>query len=149
MTDISRRAFLGGLGAAAAALSFDPERALWVPGQKSIFLIGQPERRIETAATLEEAVSRGLHAFNRRDGRIVEVNPAYLGQWPMGHPWKTTEEAQAYLERDGWEVMDHARALREQAIFQASQRSLHGRGALREQAIFQASQRSLHGRDAR
>jgi hypothetical protein len=42
MTEIGRRGFLGLLGATVAAtaaqLELDPERALWVPGQKTIFL---------------------------------------------------------------------------------------------------------------
>jgi len=32
----TRRAFLGSLAAAAAAFALDPERALWVPGAKTI-----------------------------------------------------------------------------------------------------------------
>ena len=37
MTD--RRAFLGLLTAAAAGLVLDPERLLWVPGRKTIFVM--------------------------------------------------------------------------------------------------------------
>lgn len=35
---VGRRQFLGALTAAVAGASFDPERLLWVPGQKTIFL---------------------------------------------------------------------------------------------------------------
>lgn len=35
---ITRRGFLGALAAAATGLVLDPERLLWLPGQKTIFL---------------------------------------------------------------------------------------------------------------
>jgi hypothetical protein len=41
---MKRRAFLQLFGAGAAAFALDPERLLWVPGQKSIFL---PPKQIE------------------------------------------------------------------------------------------------------
>jgi hypothetical protein len=47
MTDINRRAFLRRLGfgtvsAAAAALTFDVEKLLWVPGEKTIIEVVRP-----------------------------------------------------------------------------------------------------------
>jgi hypothetical protein len=36
--DVNRRAFLSTLLAGSAGLVLDPERLLWVPGQKTIFL---------------------------------------------------------------------------------------------------------------
>lgn len=48
MPEISRRAFLATLAAATAgALVLDPERLLWVPGEKTIFL--PPEKRMVLA----------------------------------------------------------------------------------------------------
>jgi hypothetical protein len=35
---LTRRGFLGTLAAAAAGMALDPERLLWAPGQKTIFL---------------------------------------------------------------------------------------------------------------
>lgn len=35
---MNRRGFLGSLIAAASALTIDPERLLWIPGAKTIFL---------------------------------------------------------------------------------------------------------------
>lgn len=58
---MNRRAFLKTLAAAAAgavAAEFDPERLLWVPGQKTFFL--PPEKRLVTAKTLEEALARSV-----------------------------------------------------------------------------------------
>lgn len=39
---MNRRAFLATLASAAAGIALDPERALWVPGRKRIFLPAQP-----------------------------------------------------------------------------------------------------------
>lgn len=36
-----RRTFLSVLGTLAGGMMFDPERALWIPGQKKIFDLGQ------------------------------------------------------------------------------------------------------------
>lgn len=45
---MNRRRFLSLLGLAAPAMALDPERALWVPGEKSIFDLGaSPARVIE------------------------------------------------------------------------------------------------------
>lgn len=38
---MKRRTFLGALGALVGGMVLDPERALWVPGQKKIFDLGQ------------------------------------------------------------------------------------------------------------
>ena len=38
---INRRSFLAALAAGVAALALDPEKAPWVPGQKTIFLPAQ------------------------------------------------------------------------------------------------------------
>lgn len=47
---LNRRAFLQIVSASAAAVAFDPERLLWVPGSKTIFL--PPEKTIAIATTL-------------------------------------------------------------------------------------------------
>ena len=39
---IGRRGFLNALGAFAAGAVLDPERLLWVPGRKTIFLPAKP-----------------------------------------------------------------------------------------------------------
>ncbi len=39
---IDRRGFLGALGAFAAGAVLDPERLLWVPGRKTIFVPAKP-----------------------------------------------------------------------------------------------------------
>lgn len=46
---MNRRRFLSLLGLAAPAMALDPERALWVPGEKTIFDLGAPARGIELA----------------------------------------------------------------------------------------------------
>lgn len=57
---MNRRHFLGLSTAATAAMVFDPERLLWVPGAKTFFL---PSQEIVQAATLEEALRLGLVAM--------------------------------------------------------------------------------------
>lgn len=53
MADIARRGFLKLLGSTAAgatgllaSAAFDPERLLWVPGRKTIFLPSRPPNRV-------------------------------------------------------------------------------------------------------
>lgn len=41
---MERRTFLRTLALAAAGVTFDPERLLWVPGQKTIFIPSAPIR---------------------------------------------------------------------------------------------------------
>jgi len=59
--EFSRRGFLGtllgGAAAAVAAQTFDPERLLWVPGAKTIFL---PSQKIAVAETMDQAIADGL-----------------------------------------------------------------------------------------
>lgn len=58
---MDRRTFLRrvttGAAAAVAGTMLDPERLLWVPGAKTIFL---PNPTIVTAKTIEQAVEEGL-----------------------------------------------------------------------------------------
>lgn len=77
MAQVTRRFFLGSLGAAAAGLALDPERLLWVPGQRKIF-IPAPARVVAAAAfTRGDVITiAGRYAINpltrepvqRRDG---------------------------------------------------------------------------------
>ena len=46
---MNRRRFLSLLGLAAPVMALDPERALWVPGEKTIFDLGARPRGIELA----------------------------------------------------------------------------------------------------
>jgi hypothetical protein len=56
---MNRRSFLGLSSAALAAFTLDPERALWVPGQRSYFDIVRPGQWREMAVT-PETVARIL-----------------------------------------------------------------------------------------
>ena len=57
---MDRRSFLKGAAAAiAAGTVLDPERLLWVPGAKTIFL---PDTTLVQAATLDDALRAGLRA---------------------------------------------------------------------------------------
>lgn len=75
---MNRRSFLrvlglGAAGAAVGALELDPERALWVPGQKTFFLpeprIGMPA--IDLAAG-PEAEALGL-AMSRDSKKVIDI----------------------------------------------------------------------------
>jgi hypothetical protein len=54
---INRRAFLGLCGAGVAAMALDPEHLLWTGPKPSIIV---PDRTLETATTIEEAVRKSL-----------------------------------------------------------------------------------------
>lgn len=68
---MNRRGFLGLLGTAAAGLMLDPERLLWVPGAKTIFL---PTKRpsIWSPVSLTRGdifTVDGIYSINPRTGR--------------------------------------------------------------------------------
>lgn len=54
---MQRRSFLQSLIAGAAALTLDPEKALWVPGKKTVFI--PPPPKIEEPTILEWMVCTG------------------------------------------------------------------------------------------
>ena len=56
---MTRRSFLGRAAAMTAAMTLDPERLLWVPGQKTFFL---PSQAIVTATSMAEALELGFIA---------------------------------------------------------------------------------------
>lgn len=59
--EIGRRGFLGILAAAVAGAAFDPERLMWVPGQKTIFIPPPPE--VISAEALQIEMSRLYRAL--------------------------------------------------------------------------------------
>ena len=58
---MDRRSFLSGFLGAAAAIAFDPERLLWVPSAKTIFLPPRPHGN--QFATMEMITSESLRAL--------------------------------------------------------------------------------------
>lgn len=81
MTQVTRRGFLGGLSALAAAYALDPEFALWVPGRKSIFVLN---KAIVQAETMEEALIKGLVAVFPDGERITLTLSNVKGWGPHG-----------------------------------------------------------------
>jgi hypothetical protein len=75
---MNRRHFLQVLGGAAAAIALDPERALWVPGAKTIFL--PPERRVEPATT----ITTGGVGFKKGD--VFTIEGCYVRDPRTGQP---------------------------------------------------------------
>lgn len=57
---MNRRAFLSTLAAGLAGAALDPERLLWVPGQKTIFIPAIPASRLVTTDYLQLLVEEGL-----------------------------------------------------------------------------------------
>ena len=53
---MNRRSFLSGFIGAAAALTLDPERLLWVPGAKTIFVPPVGNRFLTTEMVCREAL---------------------------------------------------------------------------------------------
>ncbi len=70
---MNRRGFLGAAAAAVAALAIDPERLLWVPGAKTIFI----PPAVSSSADIyrlwllswDEKVAKGLFYGNVRNVR--------------------------------------------------------------------------------
>ncbi len=73
VTQLSRRGFLGLAASATAGVlasaALDPERLLWVPGQRKLFL--PPQRTLVQARTLQEALSKGLTAVFPDGSKLV------------------------------------------------------------------------------
>ena len=66
MTTISRRGFLGVFGAAAVGAVLDPERLLWVPGQKTIFLPSVVPAPSNTFLTIDQITREALEVLRRQ-----------------------------------------------------------------------------------
>lgn len=63
---MNRRGFLSLLGTAAAGFALDPERLLWVPGQKTIFTFNGAPFVFD-----EHCPSNRIHAVPPNIGQIV------------------------------------------------------------------------------
>jgi hypothetical protein len=74
---IDRRGFLRLFGAAAAAAVLDPERLLWVPGQKTIFL---PPIVLHDGLTKEFFTSASMAEF---DAILKQHYRAYVSDLMM------------------------------------------------------------------
>ena len=95
---MDRRRFLGMLGASAAALAtFDVERWLWVPGQKTIFLPSPPS--LQTQFAFGDFITiAGKFAINPITGQetnhlqyfmVTDVQSTSFGL----HPWIDDDRA--------------------------------------------------------
>lgn len=81
MAQITRRSFFGVLAAAAAATALDPERLLWVPGQRKIFI--PAPARVIAASSLQVGdviTIAGRYAINPRTWERLEVGGVPLLQ---------------------------------------------------------------------
>jgi hypothetical protein len=70
---MKRRAFLATLAAAAAGLALDPERALWVPGAKTIFLPTPPPTVVSPVALTRGDIftMSGVFSVHPQTGQIL------------------------------------------------------------------------------
>jgi hypothetical protein len=82
----SRRGFLGALLGAIAGAALDPERALWIPGSKKIFLppVLAPLTREQIASSIAQITAQQQFIINSFRGLIyaenvinVRANPIY------------------------------------------------------------------------
>lgn len=78
---MNRRRFLSLLGIAAAgavAAEFDPERLLWVPGAKAIFL---PPPRMNTFLTADIITQEALKVFESSLLRMNRIHAEFAEQF--------------------------------------------------------------------
>lgn len=122
MTQIGRRGFLGLLGASVAAtaaqLELDPERALWVPGQKTIFLPPETPRlatQDEVAFYQDGKVHPLRYRMDIADGEDI-VAMHFTDGWRYVHATrngvriKSDPRSMAILEAElGAKIQDFAR----------------------------------------
>ena len=77
---LDRRGFLRAVGLGAVGMAFDPERLLWVPGRKTIFL---PPRRV---ITIEEILRRHHDEIVRKITADLERHFLHGTSPPMAVP---------------------------------------------------------------
>lgn len=75
---MNRRNFLRLSGAAAAGFALDPDKLLWVPGQKTFFFVQQPLRHISIAELVAVTWDKVMkeHARNQwlwTDERVIRA----------------------------------------------------------------------------
>lgn len=107
---ISRRGFLTSLTAALATAALDPERLLWVPGQKTIFDLSAGLPRIEDVPAIVTVTRNEVIAFTLpkpvfRAGEIVTVDG--MGTFVIGRPEISVAGATITIRSNGrqWEVL--------------------------------------------
>jgi len=77
---MNRRGFLSSLAIAAAGLALDPEKLLWVPGKKTIFIPPAPPTllfrniRAETWAAIHDRYNNAVIAWrSQRNERFDDI----------------------------------------------------------------------------
>ena len=89
MRELSRRAFLGLAATSAAAFALDPERLLWVPGAKTIFL--PPERTVVAAGVGD------IEAFIAGVGAPFFPDSVWRGAAPLAEAMRWVTDAEHAL----------------------------------------------------
>src|SRR5215831_3822322 len=87
MQPLNRRGFLQSGIAVASALALDPERLLWTPGAKTIFIPPPPKvvsgGGITEADGLNVTLLAGEKYYRTTDGRVLTLPPVPDGQSRM------------------------------------------------------------------
>jgi len=73
MQPLNRRGFLQSGIAAASALAVDPERLLWTPGAKTIFI--PPPPKVVAGGGFNVTLLAGEKYYQTTDGRVLKVDP--------------------------------------------------------------------------
>ena len=113
---MTRRGFLQLSSAAIAAFTLDPERLLWVPGQKRIFdLYTVPE--LQWSGWLKEETSQAWFGYwSWRDAKSDVMNPILVPHYQVvqGQPGPATvlERAKRQAHQDTLAMIHHPSPLR-------------------------------------
>jgi hypothetical protein len=75
---MKRRLFLQSLAAAVTGAVFDPERLLWVPGQKTFVFVTKPPVRCVSIAELVAVTFDAVMAERRKQGQLFWSDDALL-----------------------------------------------------------------------
>ncbi|MCR4375869.1 MAG: twin-arginine translocation signal domain-containing protein [Acidobacteria bacterium] len=79
--DLSRRGFLRLFGAAAVGMALDPDLALWVPGQKTIFLPSETVFKGNQFLTIQMITGEAL-AMMKGQLALLDGLHRQWGAWP-------------------------------------------------------------------
>lgn len=103
---MNRRGFLAAVSGAAAAFALDPERALWVPGRKKIFI---PKPRVLPIVSVSQLSIEMAPGVWKAIGSLKELRSESRQHWGAardGYVSLLGRQQEFRIEHPAWEPLD-------------------------------------------